>query len=106
MLTVKFNQPEEYLDEMSKDPPPDKIVRSTVIYRGSRLTPNIKHVSVLATYLSKRNQIILLEHYCGDVWVGQDVNQKTQQKINEVQDKIDRCAQELGLEVRDGTLET
>ena len=106
MLTVKFNSTEEFLEELRKDPPPDKIVRQTAIYRSSRLSPNIKLVSVLATFWNKRNQVVLLEHYCGDMWVGDEESRKTQQKMNEVYDKIDKCAQELGLEVRAGTLET
>lgn len=107
MLTVKFNSTEEFLEELRKDPPPDTIVRRTAIYRSSRLSPNIKLVSVMATFWNKRNQVVLLDHYCGDIWMPADeASQKTQQKLNEVYAKIDKCAEELGLEVRAGTLET
>jgi methionine salvage enolase-phosphatase E1 len=107
MLTVKFNSTEEFLEELRKDPPPDNILRQTSVYRSSKISPNIKLVSVLGTYLNKRSQVVALDHYCGDIWVGEkETYQIKQQKIKDVCDKINQCAQELGLEVRSGTLET
>ncbi len=107
MMTVRFNAIEEFLEELRKSPPPDKIVRLTELYSSSKISPNLKIVSIIATYLSPLHQIVKLMHYCGNLWIGDDSGStnKVRERIQEYHDKIDVTCRELGLEVRAGLLE-
>ena len=43
------------------------IIRVINLFETSRLSPNIRHVTVVSTF-SMKGQVVRLERYCGDVW--------------------------------------
>ena len=69
MPTVKFNDPEDFLAELAKDKEKvDRgIVRLVYSFTPTKVSPNIQHLSVVATALVG-TQVYRLETYCGDLW--------------------------------------
>jgi len=120
MTVVKFNQPEEFIEELGKDAHAtsivgdravmtikDRIVRVTSQSKSSSLSPNIRYIIILATYERASGQIVRLEHFCGETWagVGGEVNEKTKERANEVGDLIRQAGAAQGLDVRAGVIE-
>ena len=104
-LVVKFNSVEEFLEELKKSPPSDNIVRHTTSYLNSTISPNINHVSVLASYLNKQGQIVRLVYYCGDVWGIGTEDDKTYAVVNVHHARIEAACKDHGLEDRSGSLQ-
>jgi len=115
-MIVKFNQVEEFCDELrkEKDNIERRIVRLTNLYIPSKLSANIRHAKVLATFLvgafpgavpPVQPQIVRLERYCGDIWEPGGTDKRALEKAEEVSKKIEAVCQELGLEVRLGVIE-
>jgi len=109
MAVVKYNEVDEYLEELKKDSDTNmvygQIVRVSNLFTATKLSPNIHHVVVVSTYQSDNN-IVRLEKYCGDVYRG-DIpeNDTVLQRAEEIQKKIKTACKELKLEVRGGVLE-
>lgn len=110
MVAVKFNAVEEFCDELEKEASemPRKIVRLTNSTRLSPLSPSIKHLSVIATFLitlpSGQHGIVRLERYCGDLWgMGRDA--KVLEEAERLAGVVSATCKKLGLEVRAGVLE-
>jgi hypothetical protein len=101
---VQFNDVHEFLENLDKDRDlvERRIVRVTNLYRQSKLTASIQHLSVLATARIS-GEIVRLEVYCGDLWnLGSD--QATLEKASGVQRTVtDECAR-LNLDVRVGLI--
>lgn len=107
MVKVKFNQPSEFCYEMEKDASNiDRgIVRTTLSYQVSSMSPNIHHVFAVATY-SILDQIIEMEKFAGDIWrVNQEQDDKVLNQAGEYLKKIEDKAKLLKLELRSGRLE-
>jgi len=107
MITVNYNSPEEFCEEMEadKDAIDRRIVRVTFLREASKLSPNIFHISVIASY-SVDGQIVKLQRYCGDIWkMNQEQDDKVWGKANEIAKAITDKALALFLEVRPGSLE-
>ena len=69
MPTVKFSAPDDFLEELAKDKEKvDRgIVRLVYSFTPTNISPNIQHLSVVATALVA-GQVYRLETYCGDLW--------------------------------------
>lgn len=106
MPTVKFSYADDFLDELEKDK--DKVDRGIVrlVYSStpSKLSPNITHLSVVATALVE-GQVYRLECYCGDLWRIEGQDEVVHQKGKEVKKAIEDGCARLGLEVRGGSIE-
>ena len=105
-MKVKFNQADEFLAELEKDSLfiNRRIVRLTNLYEASKLSPNIQHVTFLATYAID-NTIVELRRYCGDIWgINQESDDKVLNKAKNSEQKIENACKRLGLEARSGTL--
>lgn len=102
---VRFNQVEEFLEELAKDKDHIErgIVRLTNLYRPSRQVPSIQHLSVVATMRVGRD-IIRLEVYCGDLW-HLDRDQPVLDRAKALHTTLEEGCARLGLEVRAGVLE-
>lgn len=103
-LKVKFNSIEEFLDELNKEPPPDKIVRHTNIFVCSKISAIFRMVFVVATYLNKHGQVVNLKHYCGDISTMEN-DSKVLDKAEGYHKNIEQYCQVNGLETRAGVLE-
>ena len=105
MATVQFSDPEDFLEELEQDKErvERKIIRLCFMYAPSKVSPNIRHLSVVATALGE-GQVIRLRYYCGDVWNIESQDKAVQDEAEKVKKQIaDGCAR-LGLEVRGGTI--
>lgn len=109
MLRVSFNSVDEFLEELKEEAKAGSIegnvVRLSNLYTNSGISPNIKHVALVATFVSN-SHIVRLDRYCGDYWgINQASDQETTDKTKEFGDKIEAVCKELGLEVRSGLFE-
>ena len=104
MATVKFSVPEEFLEELGKELVDRGLVRITHLSRPTKISPNIHHLSIVAT-AKVAGDILRLERYCGDIWnIGsQDV--KVKDEAEAIKRKILEGCAALHLEVRGGVLE-
>src|SRR5262245_37977817 len=109
MITVvKFSDPQEFLAELGKDAHLvlRKIVRVTKLIRPTKMAPNIRMISVVAT-ARVAGDILRFERYCGDHW-GQgfeSTNGPTMDKAERLQVELETACQSIGLEVRAGVIE-
>lgn len=114
MLQVSFNGVDEFIEELKKEAGVGSIesskiegnvVRLSNLYTNSRISPNIKHVSLMATFVSN-GHIVRLDRYCGDHWgINAASDQETIDKTKKYGDKIEAVCKELGLDVRAGLFE-
>ena len=115
-MLVKFNSVGEFCDEIRKEKGniERRIVRLTNLYTPSKLSPNIKFVQVISTFLvcafpaalpAAGPHIVRLERFCGDIWDPGGTDKKAIEQAEEVSKKIEAVCQELGLEIRPGVIE-
>jgi len=113
MYLVKINQVDEFIEEIRKECQPEQmlsniegnIIRLTMLYTQSKLSPNIHLVEVISNFVV-RDSAVQLSRFCGDIWnINNENDQKTMDKANECTEQIEAVAKELGLEVRSGTIE-
>ena len=109
MMKVKFNAAQEFLEELQADHASGlvfrRLVRLTNVYTTSSISPNIKHVSVAASYIVKHPddlQLAELMRDCGDVWNIPESDKTTLERADQVQAKVKQACDSLGLEVRAG----
>jgi len=122
MAIVKFNSVEEFSDELRKEKGniERRIVRLTDLFTPSKLSPNIRLVQVIATFIvcafpaalpAAGPHIVRLERYCGDIWPlsgtapPSEADLKTMERAKEVSEQIEAVCRELSLEVRAGVIE-
>lgn len=108
MPIVNFNSIDEYCEEIKKDAKfiDRGIVRVTNLFKSSKASPNIEHLSVVSTY-SVKNQIVRLECYCGDVWGMPGQDDKRYTAAEEACKKIkETVAMLVGIEIRNGVLDS
>jgi hypothetical protein len=102
-ITVSFNDPDEFLEEVRRDK--DKIARGIL-----RLTVRRRYgepfvtVSVVATIVIE-GTVVKLEHRVGEAFVGDEKAHGLATKTQAILDKISDAAKGLGLEVRAGVYE-
>lgn len=107
---VKFNNVDEFIQELELSPPDHGIVRATYIFTPSSISPNIRHVQVVATCFITREgdaeQIVRLEKYAGDLWGMGDVDERVMEKAEEAKSSLESKCRHLNLDVRGGMLES
>ena len=106
-MKVTFNQVKEFIAELYKDEGKVErnLVRCTKLFEASRLSPNIRHVSVFSTY-SVDGQVITLTRYCGDIWgINEERDAEVIAKADQLLMTIEASCKRLGLETRAGMLE-
>jgi hypothetical protein len=109
MITVKFNEPDEFIQELQKDYP-DRyggrpIIRLTGLIKNARLLP-IRHLYLAASIINPRDQIVKLEKYCGDLWGSNTKSdQDSRARYDELYGMVKKAAEDLNLEVRGGVFE-
>lgn len=104
MATVKFNDVDEFCEELARDGPDRDIVRLTYLFKTSRLSPNIRHVLVVAT-CTVQGQIVRLERYVGDVWGLSATDEEVMEKALQTKNRLHERCKKLNLNVRAGVLE-
>jgi len=103
---VKFNSAPEFLKELEKDKDKveRKIVRLVYVWTPTKFSPNIQHLSVVAT-ARVEGLVYRLDRYCGDVWGIEHQDESVQKKAEETSKQIEEGCLALGLEVRGGLFE-
>ena len=106
MPIVKFNAPEEFLAELTKDVAlvDRQIVRATNLYRQSTYSPGVQHLSVVAT-ARVGSDIVRLDLYCGDLWHIERQDTPVTAKAERMRRALAEGCARLGLEVRAGMLD-
>jgi hypothetical protein len=103
--TVHFSVPDDFLEELAKDR--DRVHRGIVrvAYRVTpgRASPNISHLSVVATALVE-GQVYRLEAPCGNLWHIGEEDRAVQEKAEKIRERIEEACRQLGLEIRGGVL--
>jgi hypothetical protein len=106
MINIKFNSPEEFMDELDRHYPQDGIVRLTFMSKSSGISPNIKTQYIIGTAVTDRGYIVRLEVLCGDTWPdGAPGNDKVDARADAIMQALKDKAAELKLEVRPGVFE-
>lgn len=106
MPTVRFSYPDDLLEELEKDKEKvDRgIVRLVYSFKPSKVSPNITHMSIVAT-AQVEGQVYRLEHYCGDLWHIEGQDQPVHDKGKKATEQLEEGCKALGLEVRGGSIE-
>ncbi len=99
-MKVKFTDPQEFIDELHLDGPPSKVLRLTKQYKPH---PQglFQHVSVIATFVNERGEVVELNRYVGD-HMGKGFEDRVTPKAKEVMDQIEAAGREKRLDVRPG----
>ena len=111
MAVVKFNVVDEFIAELEKEIGPGfcnierGIVRVSYLNRETAVSPNIRHLLVVATAKLFTGDIMRLQSYCGQIWNMEDQDKPVLQNAEEKLNKIREACQKLGLEVRAGAFE-
>lgn len=105
MATVNFNEPEDFLAELDKgkEKVDRGLVRLVYSFTLSKASPNIHHLSVIATALVA-GLVYRLETYCGDLWNIPSQDQAVRDKGKKTTEQIAEGCARLGLEVRGGVI--
>ncbi len=115
-MIVRFNNVDEYLEELEKEAAqghiPRGIVRATSMYSPSKLSPNIHNLSVVSTFLSSpphgRNAdvyMVRLDKRCGQLWDLESQDQAVVEQAEQVHLKISQKCAALNLDLRSGLIE-
>jgi len=115
MATVKFNSVEEFLEELKKSQPSPGIVRVTFLSKQSSLSPNIRHLLLVSTFLLRGwvgaeqrpiEDIVRLDKFCGSTWgLNTEEDMKVHERAQAAAKQIEDICKELGYEVRAGVFE-
>lgn len=105
-MTVTFNEPEEFLEELERDAEHvyRRIVRVTRRWTASKVHPGIHHLELVATAVVK-DQVVQLRRYVGDIWRMKGQDQPVLNAADQKQREIEARCQAMGLEVRAGMME-
>lgn len=115
-IQVWFSDPEEFTDELCKDPPSMvKVLRLTKTFKHSEKLP-LQNVSVVSTFMRHvwiSDHVAVLERVelkspCGQIhdYGGEDeVTKRVLARAEEIQGKIETTAKSLGIDVRAGIYE-
>ncbi len=106
---VKFNDVDEFCQELAKDTPDRHIVRMTYLFKPSSFSSHMRHVLVVATCAVTRPgasvQIVRLEKYIDDLWGAGDLDEQVMEKGHEVRTKLEGLCRQMNLDVRGGVVE-
>lgn len=110
MALVKFNDPDEFIEELKKE---RGNIRLNIVRLTNRWTPipnvaPIRALSVIATAQVTHgitHDIIRLEKYCGNIWDIGEEDKDTYDRAKQIHDKVEKACQELEIEVRAGIVE-
>lgn len=111
MATVKFNDVEEWSEELRKDVPDRALVRLSYLFKPSRISPNIRHVLLVATHTVSRpggepHQLVRFEKYIGDLWgLNQERDKEVMRGGEELKARMEAVCRELQIDVRAGLIE-
>ncbi len=113
MIGIRFNIVKEFLEELKKEAQAggeygdvrDGIVRVTVSYVPSRVTPNVSHVTILASFVTTRGHLVKLSHPVGELWGVGKGDEETRARASETLKALEDGIIALGLQVRAGTFE-
>lgn len=105
-MRVKFNDPDEFIEELKKSAPMPKVLR---VVRKFDAGMKPTSLSVVATAVHGQpgasHHVLYLETYVGQLFGFGDADERTNGLAEKVADKLKAAAAELGLDVRSGVFE-
>ena len=115
IIKVWFSDPDEFTDELCKEPPNiSKVLRLTKSFEHLK-TFSLQNVSVVATFIRHQwlsSDVAILERVelrspCGQIhdYVEDEISHRVMDRAKEIQAKIETTAKSLGIEVRAGIYE-
>jgi len=105
MALIKFNYPDEFIEELKKEPLAKPVVRLTNLRRQNEKTFPLASLTVVATAKAADGDIIRMDHYSGSLWGHNQEDEKTWEHAKAIGDQIRKACEELNLEVRAGIYE-
>ncbi len=106
MPVIRFNYPDEYIEELKKESLEKPIVRLTNLQRPIEKVAPLRSLSVVSTAKAATGDIIRLEHYCGQLWGLGKEDKRIWERAEAIHEEIKKACQDLDLEVRAGIYET
>ncbi len=109
-MLLKFNDVTEYCEELKKekDNVDRKIVRVTNQTGPTSLSPSIRNLSVISTFVvgfSYPPVVVRLEYFCGQLWGFENQDTLIREKSEKAIKQIEEASKGLGMEVRAGIIE-
>jgi hypothetical protein len=103
---VRFSEAVEFIAELARDVDliHRRIVRVSLRFTPSRGMPVVRHVEVVAGYEVAGGDVVRMERWVGDYW-GEGFDRKALDAADELQRRIVKAAEDLGLETRPGVFE-
>jgi len=105
MALIKFNYPDEFIEELKKEPLAKPVVRITNLRRLNEKWAPLASLTVVATAKAADGDIIRLDHYCGSLWGHKEEDEKAWEHAKATGDEIRDACSKLNLEVRAGIYE-
>lgn len=101
---IRFNAVSEFVHELECNPPRDDLVRITKRFTDSRISPQVKHVAVVATYRQRSDgDIVKLEKQCGTYWARAD--EKADEVASKVIEEVQTVCTAMAYDTRPGVIE-
>ena len=111
-MKVTFGDIREYMTEIRREFPASKkaspatIIRSSALWKDSRMIPGGSSVTIVSTYRDTRGDIVRYEELIGGFISNDDPNkQKVLARLIEYQAKLKAICEELSLELRGGIID-
>lgn len=94
-ITVHILLFDQWLEELRRDPPPDRLVRRQIVRTAPYPAMSIERVSVVAGFVNAANQVVQLDMPCGEDWHLD--RPMALDNANQIVAQIGAAAEELGL---------
>lgn len=106
MSAVRFTEDSEFVAELARDVEAvdRRIVRVSLRFTPSRVSPAVRHVEVVAGYEVDGGHVVRMERFVGDYW-GEAFGRDALDAAAAMQQRIVSAATDLGLEVRPGVFD-
>lgn len=104
MAVVRFNRPEEFIEELRKDRElvPRRVVYLTLLVQPAKVIP-IRYLSVVGT-AEVGFDVYRLERYCGDLWDFPQPDGATKAAADQVMQLLQQELTAIGFCIRSGVL--
>ena len=104
-MLISFNDPDEFIEELTKEPLAKPIVRLTYLREANEKRAPLTSLFIIGTAKTADGDLIKLQHYCGALWGHEQEDKGTHKYSGDTFKHIEDACRELKLEVRAGIFE-